>query len=474
MSGPTLSPTRLLEAVLRQDLSSFIAKSFHTLNPGIEYQPNWHIDLIAAYLEAVTQGEIKRLIINMPPRALKSVTVTVSWPAWLLGRNPATRIIAASYSQALSTKHSVDCRALIQSPWYRQLFPDTQLSKTHNQKQKFMTSQHGFRFATSVGGTATGEGADILIIDDPLSAAQAQSATRRMRAIEWFEQTFMSRLNDKSKGAVVMVMQRLHPDDLTGYLLQKPEHPWTVLSLPAICPYTHSIQQGRVSRLWQEGELLQSTRESKAILDRLCAEMGSYVFSAQYLQKPLVSEGGMVDAKWFVYRSQELIDALEFDAVVQSWDTAIKAVQVNDYSVCMTWGICDLGLVLLDVARFQLEYPELKRTCLLLAGKWKPVALLIEDTASGQSLLQDIRRETQLACVGIRPKGDKISRLAAVTPIIEAGRVVFPKNAPWLHTLEQELLAFPHAKHDDQVDALSQFLTWSKQKSARIRIRSWG
>ena len=161
------------DALLKQDFSSFIGKTLSTVDPGATYLPNWHIDLIAEYLEAARRGDISRLIINMPPRSLKSVCVSVAWPAWLLGHDPRQRVIAASYAAPLSLKHSLDCRLVVNSPWYRQLFPEVKLTRDQNEKQKFMTTRRGFRFATSVGGTATGEGGNFLIIDDPINALQA-------------------------------------------------------------------------------------------------------------------------------------------------------------------------------------------------------------------------------------------------------------------------------------------------------------
>lgn len=214
-----ISSHKFLDALLRQDFSSFITKVFYTINPRATYYHNWHIDLIADYLEHVRNGHIKRLIINIPPRNLKSICTSVAWPAFLLGKNPTTRIMVASYSSILSIKHSLDCRMIMQSKWYRQLFPQTILSKKHNLKSKFLTSLNGFRFATSVGGSTTGEGADILIIDDPHNPTQINSVKLRNKTICWYEQTFVSRLNNPNKGAIILVMQRLHLDDLAGYLL---------------------------------------------------------------------------------------------------------------------------------------------------------------------------------------------------------------------------------------------------------------
>ncbi|MFK8040358.1 MAG: hypothetical protein AB8B67_03380 [Rickettsiaceae bacterium] len=171
----------LLFAILRKDFASFINKVFNTINPGLVFETNWHIDLIAEYLQAIQNGQIKRLIINIPPRNLKSICVSVAWPAWLLGHNPSKRIIVASYSQILSIKHSLDCRLILSSKWYQNIFPKTILSKSHNQKSKFLTTENGFRFATSIGGSVTGEGGDVLIVDDPHNPFHIRSDKMRSK-----------------------------------------------------------------------------------------------------------------------------------------------------------------------------------------------------------------------------------------------------------------------------------------------------
>ncbi|MBM3618425.1 MAG: terminase, partial [Alphaproteobacteria bacterium] len=218
--------------LLRNDFGMFLRKCFATLHPDRTLLANWHLELIGYYLEACAKGEIRRLIINIPPRSLKSIAISVAWPAFLLGHDPSRRIIGASYAASLSIKHSLDCRAIVQSAWYRRIFPDTVLSEVQNEKHKFATTRHGHRIATSVGGSITGEGGDILILDDPQNPAQAMAEATRHHAAEWFDQTFLSRLDDKRKGAIVVVMQRLHDDDLTGHLMRKGG--WEILDIPAI------------------------------------------------------------------------------------------------------------------------------------------------------------------------------------------------------------------------------------------------
>lgn len=280
-----------------EDFVGFLGKSFATLTPNKPFLMNWHIDLLAEYLEAVRQGQIKRLIVNMPPRSLKSMMVTVAWPAWLLAQNPALRIMAASYAQLLAEKHSMDCRAVIQSDWYQSLFPQVTLSKEQNEKHKFLTTQRGMRLATSVWGTATGEGGDILIADDPMNPLQAQSPAARQMVRDWFDHTFSTRLDDKHKGAIVVVMQRLHPEDLCGHLLAKGG--WEHVCLPAIAPANQQwhINERSFSRC--EGQMLHEAREDTALVERARLDLGSVQFAAQYQQQPMMLEGGMVELRWF-------------------------------------------------------------------------------------------------------------------------------------------------------------------------------
>lgn len=288
---------RCRDACIATDFSSFIRQSFQMLNPALSFLPNWHIDLLAEYLEACRKGEISRLLINMPPRALKSVCVSVAWPAWVLAQQPDKRIMTASYAQSLSEKHAVDCRILMQSMWYRRLFPHTQLSRVQNEKHKFLTTQQGMVMATSVLGAATGEGGDILIADDIMNPRQALSCNGRATANGWFEHTYASRLNDKKRGCIVVVMQRLHRDDLSGILLQKGG--WEHVCLPAI--ETCSRQWTVGEKTWQReaGELLHPAREDAAMLARARQELGSLHFAAQYQQQPLPLDGGMVRLEWF-------------------------------------------------------------------------------------------------------------------------------------------------------------------------------
>lgn len=470
-----VAPFAIRDALLRKDFASFLAKSFATVDPGADYIHNWHLDVIADYLERVARGEIKRLIINMPPRNLKSMTVSVAWPAWLLGRRPSLRVMAASYSSELAVRHSLDCRHVMNSGWYQQIFPSSVLVKGQNEKHRFTTTEKGFRFATSVGGTATGEGGDVLIVDDPHTPMQAASNVQRQKANLWFDQTFMSRLNHKKKGAVVVVMQRLHADDLTGHLMQKKQSRWKLLALPAIASEKQIFTLSCGAEIIRhEGEILNPLHEGMQELELLKEALGSHGFSAQYQQQPLQQEGALLKQDW-IARFDTVPDEGQ---VVQSWDTAIKAGNHNDYSACATWKMVQneagkTGFYLLDMHVGKWEFPMLCREVEQVALQWQAEAILVEDKASGQSLLQEMRRKTALPFIAIQPKYDKIQRVASITPLFEAGKVFFPRYASWLAELEAELMGFPNAVHDDRVDAISQFLIWARQREyQQPRVRS--
>jgi len=465
MSKPT--EQEAFDALLRLRLAAFTRKAFQTVDPGAEYKHNWHIDLIAEYLEACTRREIKRLIINMPPGYMKSISVNVAWPAWLLGHNPSERIVSASYADRLSLKHSVDCRLVIQSDWYRRVFPHVQLTGDQNEKSKFVTTARGQRLATSVGGTSTGDGGNFLIVDDPLNPQQAASELQRNTANTWFDQTFTTRLRDKENGVIVVVMQTLHANDLTHYLMGKGN--WERLCLPALAETRTIIDFGRIKVVREQGEPLHPKFESLEAIERQKTALGSYAFAAQYQQRPAPAEGGIFKAGWFKRYDKPQESYLR---IIQSWDTAIKAAQINDPSVCTTWGERPDGYDLLQVIVRRLEYPDLKKLVVSQAEAFGANAVLIEDKASGQQLLQDLKRETTLPLIGILPEADKITRASGVSATVEAGKVSLPINAAWLTDYESEMLTFPNAAHDDQVDSTSQFLSWMRDRNqAELRIR---
>jgi predicted phage terminase large subunit-like protein len=451
---------RALQAVVRSDFRAFLEKTFNTLTPGDTFDTNFHIDAIAFQLERVRRGEIKRLIINMPPRSLKSITASVAFPAYVLGHDPTKRIVAVSYSGELAKKHSNDFRAVIEADWYRETYPSTKIGHFKNTETEIEFTKRGYRLATSVGGTLTGRGGDIIIIDDPLKPDDALSDSRRNAANSWFLNTLLSRLDDKRTGAIVIVMQRVHVDDLTGFVLGLSEG-WEVLSLPAIAPHPQSIP------IWggdiyerQAGEPL-APREPIQVLDELKLQLGSDAFSAQYQQSPMPPGGAMVKRHW-VQRYDELPPKSEWTTILQSWDTANKGGPDNDWSVCTTW-IFARGnrFFLADVLRGKVDYPTLKSKVASHARAWKANRVLVEDAGAGTMLVQEMRGSVS-GVIAVKPDRDKITRMSVASAKIEAGQVFLPTRASWLNDLEEELFSFPGSRHDDQCDSISQALLYHK------------
>jgi predicted phage terminase large subunit-like protein len=475
LSAPQLdaaSFNRFRDAILRQDLASFIQKVFLTIEPGGDYLPNWHIESIAWHLSEVLAGRLLRLIITMPPRSLKSVSASVAFPAFVLGHDPTRRLVTASYSNDLAIRHANDCRAVLRSHWYRSVFPQTRLDPIKDTETEFTTTRRGYRLSTSIGGTLTGRGGDILIIDDPLKAADAHSVPKREAVNNWFSNTLLSRLDDKRKGAIVVVMQRVHQQDLVGHLLERNRDEWTVLSLPAISEYDHEVRLNAKQHLHRPiGHVLHAEREPRSILESLKSDLGSDLFSAQYQQAPVPSGGAMIKRSWIVKESQPPVRANNH-RLIHSWDTASKTGDSNDWSVCTVWLQTDSQYHLIDLCRVRMDYPSLKRKALELAWRDHPNAVLIEDMGIGSALLTELAAE-RVPTISIHPTTDKVTRLYVKAGLFEAGRVVFPERAPWLADLEAELFSFPQARHDDQVDSISQALTWLTRPSSIPRIRSF-
>jgi predicted phage terminase large subunit-like protein len=459
-----ISQQRLLQALLRTDLASFIGKAFGQITPGATYLPNWHIRAIAWHLQQVEAGQIKRLVITMPPRSLKSIAASVAFPAWILGRDPTRKIVCVSYANELSVKHSNDCRAVMQSDWYQALFPQNRIRRLKNTEHEVHTVSNGYRFATTTGGTLTGRGGNLIIIDDPIKASDAASEITRARVKSWFDETLLSRLDNKTEDAIVLVMQRLHVDDLAGHVLEKGG--WVHLNLPAIAECEAKVVTGPNRHyVRQIGEVLHPAREPRFVLDELKIAMGSSTFSAQYQQAPVPPGGNMVRWEWFE-TYDELPPLGSNDKIVTSWDTASKATELADYTVGITFQTSGERIFIRDVVRERLDYPSLVRRVLAERERWKPTALLIEDKGSGTSLIQDLRSKF-VPVIPILPEGDKIVRMSAQSAKIEGGAVYLPKKADWLGDFRAEILAFPHGQFDDQVDALSQGLRWitSRQRS---------
>jgi predicted phage terminase large subunit-like protein len=350
-----------------------------------------------------------------------------------------------------------DVRPLaINAPWYQKLFPGTRISRAKNTETEVATTRNGQRLATSIDGTLTGRGGNIIIIDDPLKPIDALSDSRRQRVNDWFTNTLLSRLDNKLAGAMVVVMQRLHMDDLTGMLLRGSDE-WTLLSLPAIAEHEERIQIGPDTyHTRRVGDLLHAEREPQSILDSIRSQLGSDTFAAQYQQAPIPPGGAMIKRHW-IQRYDHLPARTSSTSVIQSWDTASKEGGQNDWSVCTTWLRQEGQYYLMDVLRGRFDYPTLRARVLSHAATHRPNKILIEDTGVGTALLAKLR-STAHPAIGVKPERDKITRMSIQSNKFESGKVFLPNQALWLAELETELFAFPGSHHDDQIDSISQAL----------------
>jgi predicted phage terminase large subunit-like protein len=449
---------KLANAVYRTDFGAFVYRAFEAINPGQRLIPNWHIEAICYHLQLMVNGKArKRLVINLPPRTLKSFIVSVALPAWLLGRAPSTRIICASYSDELAAKFSRDCRALLETPFYKSVFPGTRLNPRKASETEFETTKRGYRLATSVGGTLTGRGGGVLIIDDPIKANDADSEVARRGAIEWYRGTALSRLDDPKTSLICIVMQRLHVDDLAGILI---EGRWPSLVLPAVAtePGDYAIGPDEVYHRPAK-ELLQPNRDSLEAIEELKREVGSRVFAAQYQQNPTPPDGNMIKAAW-LGRYNTVPDRKSFQRVVLSCDPAGKADIGNDYTAITVIGLQQQAIHLLEVRRGHWKVMQMREQIIALSQRWGVELVIIEDTASGMGLIQLLQEEPGLNVRGRHPVADKVTRMSRQQGRFEAGRILLPNEASWLADFENELLAFPYGRYDDQVDALLLFLDW--------------
>jgi predicted phage terminase large subunit-like protein len=449
-------------ALLRTDLHSFVWKCFNTILPGTPYLPNWHVNAIVHQLMRVQAGDVSRLMINQPPRSLKSICVSVAYVAWYLGHDPSRRVIVVSYANELAAELHRQFRMVTDAEWYQTLFPAMRAARDSG--AEFITTAGGGRYATSVGGTLTGRGADLIIVDDPLKAEEAMSEPSRKRVIDWYGGTLVSRLNDKNSGSIVVVMQRLHEDDLAGHLLR--QGGWEHLDLPAIALDDSLIPVGRGKTISRRvGDILHPQRENKDALDRIKAEIGGLRFSSQYQQRPIPLEGNLIRRDWFQY--YDAVPVVPHPLIVQSWDVAMMTGDNNDYSVCTTVQIIKDNYYVVDVFRGRLQYPDLRRKVAHLAAEYGATTILIEDAGPGMALLQDLRRDPPRGMprpIGQKPEGSKADRMVAQSAKIEGGHVYLPRCAPWLDTFLLEMLAFPTGRHDDQIDSVAQFLTWHSRR----------
>lgn len=531
---PAIELDEVLADLCSRSLRDYVPEAWRILEPATPFQGNWHIDVICEHLEAQTRGEIRNLIINIPPRHTKSRTVNVIWPTWEWLTRPGTRWLHASYAAQLATRDSVEARLVVQSTGLQATLRPGELrdrgllerigyvgvlrvlagqhtrtcrekgcrhwahqgawtlTGDQNMKTKFVNTERGYRISTSVGGTATGEGGERLVIDDPHKADEVQSDVRREAVLDWYDQTWTTRLNDPRTGTKTLIMQRLHEKDLTGHLLEKGgyEH----LCLPAEYEPKHPFVWPDDPRT-EPGDLLWPERLDDQAIEQKKLDLGSYGYSGQFQQTPTPAEGGIFKRAWWRYYPRDTdLTRVGFDAVYTTWDTALKDKDQNDYTVGLAWGTVGPDRYVLRGVRGRWNLPEVKVEVQQLHD-WLVANVAehlipqhyFENAAMGPDLMAAMRKLVT-GVTALTADLDKTARAHAVTPVLEAGNVHVPgePNADltgydptftpsWVRDLIEECAAFPHAAHDDQVDVVVYGLNPRRWVGGgRRRVRSGG
>ena len=412
----------VLQALLARNLTSFTEFAFGVVRPGVLFKPNWHFEAVTNKLSQVACGEVRRLIITMPPRTLKSLCASVALPAWFLGRNPSERVVVVSYSDFLARTHANDFRLVVNHPHLSSHLPGD--APDRDTDREIVTSKRGKRIATSIDGTLTGLGGNLIIIDDPLKLGDAMSEVVRARVIEWYRSTLLSRADDKTAARIVLVMQRVHQDDLAGYLQE--QGGFEVLNLPAIAQRneTYELGDGRTYDR-QKGEILHPAQEPAHVLAELKREMGPIAFSAQYQQSPIPAGGTIIKRKWLT--PYDHVDRQPGDRIVLSWDIALSEAETGDYSACVVLLIRGEVFYILEVVRGHFPFDALKRKVIEVKQRYGSSTLLIEDSPISRGLIQSLR-EKSINVTPYKPETDKRARLIAQCDLFAGGSVRLPQT----------------------------------------------
>lgn len=448
---------------------------YFTVYTKNDYEIEWFHRKIAKKLEDFISGEIKRLMIFMPPRHGKSELVSRRLPAFIFGKQPDSRIISTSYGASLASKMSRDVQKIIESESYQQVFPHISLGnfKEGDKNKQVKRTQLEFEIGgfsgsylgAGIGGGITGAGGDYLLIDDPIkNQEEALSEVYRENIWEWYSTTAYTRL--ERDGKVLIVLTRWHDDDLAGRLLVREPGVWDVLSFDALKEHNYPGDERK-----ELGQALWPSKYSKKELEATKSLIGSRNWSSLYQQNPTPSDGGLFKSNWWKYFQEE---PLGVEAVAQFWDCAHKVGIDNDYSVCSTWAKTRSGLYVLNVFRKKMEAPELEAMCQAQFNKYRPSAVVIEDKASGIGLIQNLRRKTTMPIIPWNPgQRDKQARASAATPTVEAGNVYLNQDADWLDDFIKEHERFPLGQHDDIVDTTSMAIEYfAKYDITNPRIRT--
>lgn len=460
-----------LVGMARKDLWCFIELTFSVLHPGKPLIYADYLELMAQIMMKVRDGKWRRVIVNLPPRHMKSMIISIFYVAWRLGVDPTTKFITISYGDDLAHDHSALTRKLMTSPLYKRIFPGTILEK--KAVDHIVTTKGGARYATSIGSDITGFGADVIIIDDPMQPDQATSERVKQDVRQWVSSSVMTRFNDPAKGVLILVMHRLAPDDLSATLSETADF---VLTLPLVAgkdePY-YTLHD-RILCLRREGDILNPNRMGPKEADALKQSLPKHVWNSQYQQQPTAGGSGMLSIDHF--QRFDLGKPPAFELVIHSWD--LGATINGNASVCTQWGLtrskegCDL-LYLTNVVRIKLELPEVRATIEAEMHKHDPALVVLDERGAGMGVYQDLRNQHGRKIMGStetdqppklagskqsHPGASKIDRFGRASLVIGDRTVFIPHKAPWLETFLYEVAAFPNAPDDDQVDSMTQVI----------------
>lgn len=478
---PDAALTELERLQYEDSLVDFVSGAWKYIDPN-PYRYGWHLEAIAEHLQAVTRGEIKRLVINVPPRTSKSSMVSVCFPAWTWAQSikaplsgPHVQFLFASYAQSLSIRDSIKTRRLIESPYYQKYWGrHFSITSDQNTKVRFDNNKGGYRLATSVDGALTGEGGSIIVVDDPHNANEVESDLVRQGTLDWWDQSMSTRLNDPKTGAYIVIMQRLHESDLTGHVLSKDRGEWTHLMLPM-----RFEADRRCITPWyvderEEGDLLVPERFGDEEVKSLETALGPFASAGQLQQRPKPRGGGIFKRDWWVLWDEATSGAEgmpktvfpPFDYIVASLDTAYTTKQENDFSAMTIWGVWNdrqdnRRIMLIYAWQDRLEFPQLVTKVASLCTKFKIDRLLIESKAAGLSVAQELRAHFSREDWGIQVvdpgRGDKVARAYAIQHLFADGMIYAP-DYEWAEKLITQAESFPKADHDDLVDSMTQAL----------------
>lgn len=441
------------------NFSYFCKLAWHIVEPTVPYVGNWHVDAIGEHLEAVLNLQIRDLVINMPPRCSKSTLISVMFPAWCWLRQPGKKFLYSAYADTLSVRDSIKCRRLIESDWYRSFFkPTWEMNKDQNRQDEFSNTEQGYRIATSVGGAGTGKGGDIVVCDDPHKATEVFSDAKRNSVLEWWDFEMSTRSINPKTVARILVMQRLHPKDLSGHVLERGGYDHLVL------PMEYEGQKKVTSIGWQDpreqiGELLSPQRFGDAEIITLKRDLGAHGYAGQMQQRPTAIEGGIIKRAWFKWYDPNN-PPWDLTQHVQAWDFAASEKNSADYTVGGAAARRQAGVYIVDWVRDRVEFPAALQMFRAFVSKHpKALKKKVENKSNGTAVLQTVKL-TIPGVVEVNPTNDKTSRLVAVSPFVEAGNVYLPTGAPWVNDFVNEVCGFSGegSGHDDQVDVFTMLL----------------